>query len=91
MKASAETFGDGLLRESAVARRLGLELELVKLLREFGRGPKYLKFGRLIRYEVDDVDQWVCDHSIYYRKLRTGISLVKGGRRKPEKPVTTRH
>ena len=32
--------------------------------RHQGRGPKYLKFGRSIRYRVGDIHDWIADHTV---------------------------
>jgi predicted DNA-binding transcriptional regulator AlpA len=32
--------------------------------RHQSRGPKYVKFGRSVRYRVGDLRAWVADHTI---------------------------
>lgn len=32
--------------------------------RHQSRGPKYVKFGRSIRYRIGDLHTWIADHTI---------------------------
>jgi predicted DNA-binding transcriptional regulator AlpA len=32
--------------------------------RHQGRGPKYVKFGRSVRYRVGDLRTWITDHTV---------------------------
>ena len=38
--------------------RLGIPESTVKWWAATGKGPKYAKFGRHVRYHVDDIDAW---------------------------------
>ena len=51
--------GDELLDEPKLAARLGVSRATLQSWRYAGRGPKYIKIGRLIRYRVADVDAYL--------------------------------
>ncbi|WLD99923.1 helix-turn-helix domain-containing protein [Agrobacterium leguminum] len=42
----------------AAARHLALEAHTLECYRSRGSGPAYQKFGKSVRYAVDDVDTW---------------------------------
>jgi hypothetical protein len=42
----------------AAARYLGLTTHSLESYRSLGVGPPYYKFGRWVRYAVDDLDVW---------------------------------
>jgi hypothetical protein len=42
----------------AAARYLGLEAHSLECYRSVGGGPVFHKFGRYVRYAVDDLDAW---------------------------------
>lgn len=48
-----------LLRESDVARRLGISTNTLRRMRRRGEGPPEQAFGRLVRYRWTDVEQWL--------------------------------
>lgn len=48
-----------LIDETALAERLGVSRSTLQGWRYAGRGPRYLKIGRLIRYRNADVDRFV--------------------------------
>jgi hypothetical protein len=50
---------DALLTEHQLARKLGLTISGMRKLRWAGRGPRYLRLGRVIRYRVQDVEDWL--------------------------------
>jgi predicted DNA-binding transcriptional regulator AlpA len=49
-----------LLDETELAERLGVSRSTLQSWRYTGRGPRYLKLGRLIRYRNVDVDAFLC-------------------------------
>lgn len=49
----------GLAKATDVARFLGTAPKLLAQWRYEGRGPQYVKVGRLVRYRWDDVQAWV--------------------------------
>lgn len=59
-----------LMDEARLAARLGVSRATLQSWRYAGRGPRYLKIGRLIRYREADVDAYL------RAQLRGGLSLV---------------
>jgi len=50
--------------ESELARRADVSIAVLRKWRREGRGPRFLKLGRLIRYLVRDVDAWLEAHAV---------------------------
>lgn len=48
-----------LLDTKAAAERCGLSKATFDKNRVFGRGPKFLKLGRAVRYDIRDLDAWI--------------------------------
>lgn len=48
-----------LLTAKETAERLGMSVDALTVLRHRGGGPAYIKFGRRIRYQPEDVEQWI--------------------------------
>lgn len=47
------------LTEIEVAARLGLSVATLRAWRIKAKGPRFLRFGRAVRYLVSDVDQFI--------------------------------
>jgi len=45
------------------ARYLGLGRQTLPKLRLRGSGPIFRKFGRSVRYAIEDLDAWAAEHS----------------------------
>ncbi|WP_417793258.1 helix-turn-helix transcriptional regulator [Terasakiella pusilla] len=54
----AETQNDQFLTEKEFAERFGLAEATVRSWRVLGKGPKFLKIGRIVRYRLSDVLNW---------------------------------
>jgi len=52
-------IGSDLVDEARLAQRLGISRSTVQSWRYSGRGPRYIKIGRLIRYRNADVDAFL--------------------------------
>jgi excisionase family DNA binding protein len=63
--------GSELLDEGRLAERLGVSRSTLQSWRYAGRGPRYLKIGRLIRYQVSDVEAYL------RAQTRGSITLVR--------------
>lgn len=50
---------DEALTEGALARRLNVSVSALRNWRSHGRGPRFVKFGRSVRYMPHDVEQYV--------------------------------
>lgn len=48
-----------LLDERTLARQLGVSVSTLQTWRYLGRGPRYLKVGRLVRYRNVDIDAYI--------------------------------
>ncbi len=46
------------------AERTGLAVATLEKLRCTGRGPRFAKIGRAVRYRVADLDDWVASHVV---------------------------
>lgn len=65
------TEGSELLDESRLATKLGVSRSTLQSWRYAGKGPRFIKLGRLIRYRNADVD-------IYLRaQTRGAMSIVR--------------
>lgn len=47
------------LNEKQVEGRIGVPIKTLQTWRLLGRGPKWRKLGRAIRYGVDDLEDWI--------------------------------
>ena len=56
--------GQHLLKEKEVQALTGLALSTLRTYRRLGKGPAYLKIGRAIRYDNNDVLAWLDIHRI---------------------------
>lgn len=48
--------------EKEAARRLCLSVRTLQQWRLTGGGPVYCKFGRSVRYSVDDINAFIAEH-----------------------------
>lgn len=48
-----------LLTVKALSQYLGISEDTLSKYRTKGTGPKYLKLGRVIRYKLSDVHEWI--------------------------------
>jgi predicted DNA-binding transcriptional regulator AlpA len=46
-----------------LAEYLSLSEALLNNLRAYGIGPVYMKIGRLVRYRIEDVDNWLAEQA----------------------------
>lgn len=52
------------LTESEASMRIGVSISGLRKWRKNGRGPRYLKLGRLIRYRSIEIQSWLAAHTI---------------------------
>jgi excisionase family DNA binding protein len=62
---------DKLLTQKEVAHQLGISERTLERHRVTGTGPRWARLGRLVRYRVSDLEQWV------EASLRTSTSDLK--------------
>jgi hypothetical protein len=51
--------------ERQTAEELGVTLRTLRLWRQLGKGPAYVKFGRQIHYRTESRDAWLRSREIY--------------------------
>lgn len=54
-----------ILDEDGAAEYLSVSSGTLRVWRSQGRGPKYRKIGRIIRYEKADLDSWLNGHGVF--------------------------
>ncbi len=52
------------LNEKEAAKYLGISVKWMQQARCYGRGPKYVKIGRSVRYNVADLDAYVASRTV---------------------------
>jgi excisionase family DNA binding protein len=57
------TIGNDLIDEVELAVRLGVSRSTLQSWRYAGRGPRFIKLGRLVRYRNADVDAYLQAHT----------------------------
>lgn len=53
-----------LLDTAEAAKRLDVKPQTLKDWRHAGRGPRYIKLGRSVRYDPADIDAYVDAHRV---------------------------
>ncbi len=69
--AQKDPVGSDLLDEARLAARLNVSRSTLQSWRYRGRGPRFIKIGRLIRYRTTDVDAYLRSQT------RGGLSVVR--------------
>jgi predicted DNA-binding transcriptional regulator AlpA len=57
--ATASGGSGRLLDEHRTARYLGLRVKTLRNWRSAGKGPSYIKIGRIVRYRVTELDEFI--------------------------------
>lgn len=57
------------------ARYLSISPRALADMRQRGRGPAYAKIGRLIRYNIADLDSWIVAN---YRRTADAVGIYIG-------------
>jgi predicted DNA-binding transcriptional regulator AlpA len=76
-----------MLKAPAAAAYCGLSASTFAKLRLYGGGPAYVKLGRRVVYDPDDLDRWLAEH----RRASTSERAHTGehGAREDADPVRT--
>jgi hypothetical protein len=69
----AQTRSVDLLTPAETARRLRVTVNLLAKWRCAGGGPRYVKFGRNVRYTAEGVGEWI------ELQMRTNTSQARAG------------
>ena len=64
-----------LLKQTDLEKLLGLKPSTLEQMRLTGRGPKFCKIGRSVRYRVEDVTSWITERTF---KSTTEADSAKG-------------
>lgn len=67
-----------LLSRAEVAEHFGLTIRHLEDLASKGEGPRFSRFGRMIRYRAGDVRSWICSHQVRSEDLAASSSNVEG-------------
>jgi predicted DNA-binding transcriptional regulator AlpA len=51
--------GINLLKQTDLEKLLGLKPSTLEQMRLTGRGPRFCKIGRSVRYRIEDVTAWI--------------------------------
>lgn len=57
-----EDEADYLLTRADVEERFGIPKRFLELVAADGRGPIKVRIGRLVRYRIEDVREWISGH-----------------------------
>lgn len=64
MPAKIESAQSGhLLNNDETADMLGVSRRTLPVWRVQGRGPKFIKIGKLVRYKREEIDAWMRQHT----------------------------
>lgn len=58
LHAAGAKKGSPFLTTEQAAHYLGLSRQALEKMRQQGRGPRYRKHGRYVRYHIADLDSW---------------------------------
>lgn len=67
------------LTETQVAEQLGLSVATLRAWRHRGRGPRFLRFGRAVRYLPADLDEFIRASAVDTRSVSTSDGESKAG------------
>ncbi|MGP5390475.1 MULTISPECIES: helix-turn-helix transcriptional regulator [Glutamicibacter] len=59
MTAITSTEADKLLPPAGLSEWLGLSVPALAQMRHMGKGPRFIKLGKQVRYRVTDVQAWL--------------------------------
>ncbi|EIZ77988.1 hypothetical protein WSK_3464 [Novosphingobium sp. Rr 2-17] len=69
-RAARARKGSPFLNSAQAAFYIGLALSTLQQMRSRGEGPSFRRHGRIIRYHIDDLDEW---------SRTRGLASPKGG------------
>jgi excisionase family DNA binding protein len=67
------------LTESQVAEQLGLSVATLRAWRHRGKGPRFLRFGRAVRYLPADLDAFIRASAVDTRPISAPDGESNGG------------
>ncbi len=54
-----------LLTDVEAASRVKLAAGTLRNLRHQGRGPRFVRLGRAVRYRTEDLDEWIAANLVF--------------------------
>ena len=51
-----------LIAEKELAERLGISVRTLRQWRYWGRGPRFIKLGKAVRYSVADIEAYIASN-----------------------------
>jgi excisionase family DNA binding protein len=67
------------LTETQVAEQLGLSVATLRAWRHRGRGPRFLRFGRAVRYLPAELDEFIRASAVDTRSVSASDGESKAG------------
>jgi predicted DNA-binding transcriptional regulator AlpA len=61
-----------LLSTKQVSERFGFTVAWLERQRWLGTGPKYVKLGRMVKYRISDIEQYLNDCSVSPGMMQNG-------------------
>ncbi len=55
---------DEMLTPAETARILGVKRQTLSAWRLYGRGPRFVRVGRLIRYRRETIEKWIAGNEV---------------------------
>lgn len=65
-----ENDKNSAISESELARRTAVSTAVLRKWRREGKGPRFLRLGRCVRYLIADVDSWLCSRAFDCGQVR---------------------
>jgi len=72
-----------MLTTAEAAEYCGLSRRTLEKRRGSGGGPRYLKLGRLVKYRVRDLEEWIARGGPWRISQPAGVHLASGPCRRP--------
>jgi len=79
------------MRPADAAEHLGLAVQTLANWRVLGKGPAYLRVGRLVRYEPSAVDEWQQAQTLRHLGERASVGVVELQTTHPDLMHRVRH
>jgi len=69
-----------LLTTSEAAKFLGLSKQSLEKWRHYGRGPKFIKCGRRVKYSLTALESWCADREVSSTSEAAALDATGPGR-----------
>jgi excisionase family DNA binding protein len=65
---ATDTVKPGYLKPADAARYLGISTSQIRALCRKGRGPRFVRVGRSVRFPLQALDAWMSEHAVDQRE-----------------------